>query len=518
MLSADHLSAFAVWPAVYANGQGESPGFVASERALSDRQAAWRRWHRPQALQRFNVVERLWYESLEWARVETLASRHLPGMRVNLVVDPELPPGVTARDHLYRCARWVFSDAEWRDEQWKLPAPPAAGWWARIAQRPGQRLEHLQALLPALLPVARASLEDAQSFADKVEPLVRLYVQIYADTVGPHVPGLAPVVATAAAAQSLREAPQRIQEEGGDEGYKVYSHRWDRVLTRRELVQLPAEPSMLAPSIDAEARRLAQLFRRRLLARQPAGWRFDLEVGALDSRRLASLVSSNNRAVFRQESNLPAAQACVTLLLDVSGSMRGRPWQLASLAVDLAVQALEAAGIRCEVLGYGTGTDQENPLLRAWQEVGAPLSPGRLNAMRYLIFKAANQPWRLCRDLLGRQGIVGGENIDGEALHWAASRLLRQPQARRILLVLSDGQPHDDATRRANGSEYLDLHLHNTIAEIERGSIHLAAFGAGQGVSRFYRNSRVLGAPEEIFRSLFGALDELLGGPRGGSV
>lgn len=516
MPSADRLSALAVWPEVYAGGLGESPGLLATERALSDRQAAWRRWHRPEAMQRFSIVERFWYESLERARVETLASRHLPGMHVNLALDPELQPEETARDHLYRCARWVFSDTRLSDEQWKLPAPPAVGWWARIAQRPGQRLERLQALLPVLLPAARSSLEDAQHFADDVEPLVRLYAQIYADTVGTHLPGPAPVVADAAADQGFCEVPQCIQKESGEEGYKAYSHRWDRVLTRRELARLPAESPMESLAGEAQARRLAQLFRRRLLARRPAGWRFDLDAGALDSRRLASLVSSDNRTVFRQESELPAAQACVTLLLDVSGSMRGRPWQLASLAVDLAVQALEAAGIRCEVLGYGTGADQENPLLRAWQDAGAPSSPGRLNAMRYLIFKAANQPWRLCRDLLGRQGIVGGENIDGEALHWAASRLLRQPQSRRILLVLSDGQPHDEATRLANGPEYLDLHLHSTIAEIERGPIHLAAFGAGQGVSRFYRNSRVLGAPEDIFQSLFGALDELLGGQRGG--
>ncbi|WP_158307446.1 cobaltochelatase CobT-related protein [Methylomonas methanica] len=297
--------------------------------------------------------------------------------------------------------------------------------------------------------------------------------------------------------------------------YRRYCTQWDEEVPARAFCT-PEDRRALA-NLDVndrrKARRLAMRLQRRLLIARHRQWQFDQESGQLDSRRLARLLNpAGPMAVFRQERETAVPEACVTLLVDQSGSMRGRPQRLAVQALDFAVQVLEACRISCEVLGYTTPYGVDNPVARLWQSRGSPSLPGRLNATRHLIYKTARQPWRCSRNALGlmlRDGF-GRENFDGEALDWAARRLLSRPERRKILIVLSDGAPYDAATVAAQGKTYLEAHLHAVIARIEAAGIQLSAIGAGARVSRFYRTSLNLQRPEAVTETLFNQLGDLL--------
>lgn len=204
--------------------------------------------------------------------------------------------------------------------------------------------------------------------------------------------------------------------------------------------------------------------------------------------------------------------ACVTLLVDQSGSMRGERQRMAALAIDLAVHSLEVCRVRCEVLGFTTRFGADNPVAQAWRKAGSPSAPGRLNALRHVVFKTPSQPWRRARPQLGLllREAFGFENVDGEALHWAARRLAHRPEPRKILVVLSDGAPYDAATAQANGREYLEHHLRAVIAELESSPIHLVAIGTGQEVGRYYRQAVTVRRPEAVAEVLFDRLGDLL--------
>jgi len=305
-------------------------------------------------------------------------------------------------------------------------------------------------------------------------------------------------------------------------GYAIFTRRWDQVLDAAQLYQ-PGDALNLRPIPEPDqlqARRLALRLQRRLLAARLRRWSFDLDEGRLDSRRLSRLLSRRPPfAVFRQEDEAPLPEACVTLLVDQSGSMRGLPQRLTAQAIDLAARTLEIAGIRCEVLGFTTRFGADNPLMRAWRAAGQPPRPGRLNAPRHLIYKGADQPWRQRRLYLGlllREGL-GRENLDGEALDWAARRLLARPEPRKVLIVLCDGAPLDEATVAANGRRFLEDHLRAVIAAMESSLIHLAAIGAGGTVGRFYRQALSLYQPDQVADMLFQHLGDLLNRPHGQS-
>lgn len=502
--------ALQAWPAIYAGTPGASVAH--SDRAHSDADAAWQRWHDAQADALFSVLEQPWYRVIEQARVETLASQHLPGMAHNLAVIPQLPSALSPAAHLYHCARAALAGGELNDGQWQVPDQTAGHWLGRLLERGRQRqLQQLSAYLPLLLLEARLQLADAQGFARVIKPLVEAYVRSFASTQQSLSLSMAAGVTAMGREDRLSRAVERSAAKQ-DGPYRIFSQTWDEVLGIRELKALAQQPhACLSDEVQAQARRLAQQLRKRLQSLQRHRWSFDQPQGMLDARRLTSVVTSANTAIFRQPQQAPLTDASISLLLDLSGSMRGLPQQMTLLAVDLAVRALEAAGVSCEVLGYGTRyASQENPVFEAWQAAGQPASPGRLNATRYLVYKSVRQPWRAGRGLLMRQAPLAGENIDGEALLWAARRLLKQPQRRKILLVFCDGAPHDEATTIANGPDYLRRHLHQSIAMIERGPIHLAAIGMGQGIAHYYRHSLRLQGPETIFSVLFEQLPRLL--------
>jgi cobaltochelatase CobT len=305
-------------------------------------------------------------------------------------------------------------------------------------------------------------------------------------------------------------------------GYHVYSRAFDRVVNaaslaaREDLARLRLELDSDFSSMRSIVARVSKRLMRALMARQVREWQFDLEEGLLDQARLSAFVASGGAArPFKRELESPFPSTAVTLLIDHSGSMKGRPMRIAALTVEIFVRVLERCGVTSEVLGFTTqGWDGGEPG-RRWAAEGYPEAPGRLNALEHIVIKAAGTPWRRARIALGLflHGELLKENIDGEALTWAYRRLLARPERRRILVVVSDGAPMDEATSAANGFDYLDRHLAAVAQSIERlGAITLAAIGIGHNVAPFYRNATAISTIDELGPALANRLSALVGG------
>ena len=289
------------------------------------------------------------------------------------------------------------------------------------------------------------------------------------------------------------------QPAGGDaeaDVYKAYTTAHDRVVSaaalasREELAALRKALEKDLAALRVVVARLAKRLMRVLMARQVRQWRFDLDEGLLDGSRLAPFVASGGSTrPFKQEAETTFPSTVVSLLIDHSGSMRGRPMQIAALTVEIFARVLERCGVHCEVLGFTTRDWDGGEPAREWAADGYPDGPGRLNALEHVVVKAADVPWRRARVALGlfMRDEMLKENIDGEAVEWAYRRLRSRREARKILVVVSDGTPMDEATLAANGHEYLDLHLRDVVNSIERdGTVQLAAIGIGVDVSQFY--------------------------------
>ena len=304
-------------------------------------------------------------------------------------------------------------------------------------------------------------------------------------------------------------------------GYRVFTSAHDRVVnaatlaSRDELEQLRRMLDAELSATRATVARLAKRLLRVLMARQVREWRFDRDEGLLDASRLAPMIAS--RGVirpFKEETESPFPSTVVTLLIDHSGSMRGRPMQIAALTVEIFVRVLERCNVKCEVLGFTTREWDGGEPGRKWASAGYPENPGRLNALEHIIIKSADVPWRRARPGLGlfMRDEELKENIDGEALLWAHRRLLARSERRRILVVVSDGMPTDEATLAAHGYDYLDAHLRQVIDDIEGGSpVQLAAIGIGHDVSRFYRNATRIARIDDLGPALTTKLMSLLG-------
>ena len=305
--------------------------------------------------------------------------------------------------------------------------------------------------------------------------------------------------------------------------YRVYSTSHDRIVnaaaiaSRAELAELRQKLQAELSAIQPVVSRLAKRLLRVLMARQTRQWRFDLDEGILDGSRLAPFVASPGGArPFKQEGDSPFPGTVVSLLIDHSGSMRGRPMLIAALTVEIFARVLERCGVRCEVLGFTTREWDGGEPARQWAADGYPESPGRLNSLEHVIVKSADVPWRRARVALGlflRDEMLK-ENIDGEALAWAHDRLLARPEPRRILVVVSDGSPMDEATMAANGHEYLEAHLQSVVERIEtRSPVRLAAIGIGHDVSVFYRNATRIARIDDLGPALTAKLTALLAEP-----
>ena len=290
--------------------------------------------------------------------------------------------------------------------------------------------------------------------------------------------------------------------------YKIYAEKFDEVVAATDLCD-DDELTRLRAYLDAQLKglqgivtKLANRLQRRLMAQQNRSWDFDQEEGLLDAARLARvIVAPGSSLSYKVERDVEFKDTVVTLLIDNSGSMRGRPISIAAISADVLARTLERCGVKTEILGFTTRAWKGGQSREAWLAGGKPAHPGRLNDLRHIVYKKADEPYRRGRKNLGlmmREGLLK-ENIDGEALLWAHSRLLARSEDRRILMVISDGAPVDDSTLSVNSAGYLEAHLRNVIGWIEKQSpVQLVAIGIGHDVTRYYRRAVTIMDVEQL--------------------
>ena len=319
------------------------------------------------------------------------------------------------------------------------------------------------------------------------------------------------------AAESRPPQPQSTEKRGPD--YKAFTTRFDEVVEADELCD-PDELQRLRDYLDKQLQnlhsvvaRLANRLQRRLMAQQSRSWEFDLEEGVLDTARLPRIIIDSQQPLsFKQEKDMAFRDTSVTLLIDNSGSMRGRPITVAATCADILARTLERCGVKVEILGFTTRAWKGGQSREDWLQAGKPANPGRLNDLRHLIYKSADAPWRRARKNLGlmmREGLLK-ENIDGEALDWAHQRLLGRSEQRKILMMISDGAPVDNSTLSVNPGNYLERHLRHVIEEIEtRSPVELIAIGIGHDVTRYYKRAVTIVDAEELGGAMTEKLAEL---------
>ncbi len=301
--------------------------------------------------------------------------------------------------------------------------------------------------------------------------------------------------------------------------YRAYTKQFDEEIEAadlcdaEELARLRQQLDQQLSHLQGVVSKLANRLQRRLLAQQQRAWEFDLEEGVLDAARLARIVVNPMLSLsYKREREADFRDTVVTLLIDNSGSMRGRPISVAAMCCDILARTLERCSVKVEILGFTTRAWKGGQSRERWVQEGKPRNPGRLNDLRHVIYKSADAPWRRARKNLGlmlREGLLK-ENIDGEALEWAYRRLLQRPERRRILMVVSDGAPVDDSTLSVNPGNYLERHLRKVIHDIEaRDFVELIAIGIGHDVTRYYRRAVTIVDAEELGGTMMKKLAEL---------
>ena len=301
--------------------------------------------------------------------------------------------------------------------------------------------------------------------------------------------------------------------------YRAYTKQFDEEIEAadlcdaEELARLRQQLDQQLSHLQGVVSKLANRLQRRLLAQQQRAWEFDLEEGMLDAARLARIVVNPLLSLsYKREREADFRDTVVTLLIDNSGSMRGRPISVAAMCCDILARTLERCSVKVEILGFTTRAWKGGQSRERWVQDGKPRNPGRLNDLRHVVYKSADAPWRRARKNLGlmlREGLLK-ENIDGEALDWAYRRLMQRPERRRILMVISDGAPVDDSTLSVNPGNYLERHLRKVIHDIEqRNFVELIAIGIGHDVTRYYRRAVTIVDAEELGGTMMKKLAEL---------
>ena len=505
-------------------------------RATGDRLALRRRFHDDRIQDQFRPTDLLpseIFDALELARLDAVGAVWLEGVARNLLAHPgaqedglrwlafEALSGRTAPTNKHHLVA---------DVRASLPASLLEGMTAladdvRNHRRFAERSAEWARAAGEHITSAVGSAGNTQAFPwlnPNVEYVLRAR-DLEADT-----PGAGTAAKPAERSKGTQQGDSTFAAEelargasGREGGYHIFTTAHDRVVNaaalveRQELAELRARLETELSSIRPLIARLAKRLLRVLMALQTREWEFDLDEGVLDGSRLASLVASRGRTrPFKRESESPFPSTVVTLLIDHSGSMRGRPMLIAAMTVEIFARALERCGVHCEVLGFTTRDWDGGEPAREWAAAKYPAHPGRLNALEHIIVKGADTPWRRARLGLGLflHDEMLKENIDGEALLWAHGRLMSRREQRRILVVVSDGTPMDEATAAANGFEYLDDHLHQVVRTIEKSSpVQLAAIGIGHDVSRVYRNATKIAKIEQLGPALTAKLIALLG-------
>lgn len=335
-----------------------------------------------------------------------------------------------------------------------------------------------------------------------------------------------------ASQQAKTEVDEVVQEVAGESergsnqvaaniwpGYHIYSTEFDEVVSagqlasQEELARLQQELDDKMPQMQQVTRRLANKLQRLLLARVDRFWQYELEEGLLNNARLPqAIIAPGFPYLYKMEQQSPQRETIVSLLIDNSGSMRGRPITIAALSAELLARTLERCGVKVEILGFTTKEWRGGEARKHWQAHGKPDHPGRLNDLRHIIYKSAEQPLARTRrnlSLMLKEGLLK-ENIDGEALLWAHGRLLARPEERRILMVISDGAPVDDSTLSLNSGDYLDRHLREVIGQIEsKSEVELLAVGIGHDVSRYYRHAIMIDDVDKLGEVMLGEVTKL---------
>jgi len=299
--------------------------------------------------------------------------------------------------------------------------------------------------------------------------------------------------------QSSKNVKQKINTSIHDKDYKIFTSEFDEI-AKAETLQNADEISKLRKNLDQQLinfqdliTKLANKLQRQLLAKQNRAWEFDLEEGLLDSSKLTRIIMDPyNSLSFKKEKDLDFKDTVVTLLIDNSGSMRGRPITIAALCADILSRTLERCSVKVEILGFTTKNWKGGKSREEWNKKNKPKKPGRLNDLRHIIYKSADTHWRQAKKNIGlmlKEGLLK-ENIDGEAISWAYNRLNKRKEERRILMVISDGAPVDDSTLSVNSGDYLEKHLKKVVKFIEdKNDIEILAIGIGHDVSRYYKKA-----------------------------
>ena len=296
--------------------------------------------------------------------------------------------------------------------------------------------------------------------------------------------------------QSSEKIIQKINLKNSDKDYHIYTNQFDEI-AKAEILESNEEISKLRKSLDQQLTsfqdlitKLANKLQRQLLAKQNRAWEFDLEEGLLDSSKLTRIIiDPQNSLSFKKEKDLEFKDTVVTLLIDNSGSMRGRPITIAAICADILSRTLERCSVKVEILGFTTKNWKGGKSREEWNKKNKPKNPGRLNDLRHIIYKSADTHWRQSKNNLGlmlKEGLLK-ENIDGEAISWAFNRIKKRKEERKILMVISDGAPVDDSTLSVNSGDFLEKHLKKIVKFIEvKTDIEILAIGIGHDVSRYY--------------------------------
>jgi len=511
------------------------------------------------------------FEAVEQARVEAIGARRMDGVAQNLtaMLDERFHRGKF--DQITERADAPIEDAlalMVRERLTGLPPPPAAKrlvdlWRPLIEDRAGSDLDRLESLvenqrqfsdavhdLLDALEMGEDRSHDSEDEEDEGEEDRRKQEsgedgeaadsnemqRMSMDDTQVSSEDMPDAAAEAAEAPSADMAddtdvgdaetpgePQRPRHFGANEprgpDYRAFTTKFDETVAAEDLCETE-ELDRLRGYLDKQlsnlqgvVARLANRLQRRLMAQQNRSWEFDLEEGLLDPARLSRVIIDPLHALsFKAEKDMQFRDTVVTLLLDNSGSMRGRPITVAATCADILARTLERCGVKVEILGFTTRAWKGGQSREHWLTAGKPANPGRLNDLRHIIYKSADAPWRRARKNLGlmmREGLLK-ENIDGEALDWAHKRLLARTEQRKILMMISDGAPVDDSTLSVNPGNYLERHLRWIIEEIEtRSPVELIAIGIGHDVTRYYRRAVTIVDAEELGGAMTEKLAEL---------
>jgi len=316
------------------------------------------------------------------------------------------------------------------------------------------------------------------------------------------------LVDTESEKESSENIIQKMNTNSIDKDYKVFTTKFDEI-AKAETLEAPEEIVKLRKNLDQQLTsfqdlitKLANKLQRQLLAKQSRAWEFDLEEGLLDSSKLTRIViDPHNSLSFKKEKDLDFKDTVVTLLIDNSGSMRGRPITIAAICADILSRTLERCSVKVEILGFTTKNWKGGKSREHWNKNNKPKTPGRLNDLRHIIYKGADTHWRQSKKNLGlmlKEGLLK-ENIDGEAINWAFNRLKKRKEERKILMVISDGAPVDDSTLSVNSGDFLEKHLKKMVNLIEsRNDVEILAIGIGHDVSRYYKKAIKISDVQEL--------------------